>query len=985
MNTSGVLVNNIFFIKKAGKLALGVMALSVLLHTNATPVYADDDVLPDPAFIAPPSPNPITAPAPKNNDAIINSDAVYEPPRTEINYVQRSDESQLILEFMVDDIVLDPGMLVYVEDDDVLVPLSILTDLLEFQIDVDTARGVAKGWFINQQNTFHLETPYNHIMLKGEKQNINGIVETHIDDIYVDIGTLMKWFPIELTLNYNELRLYIKTLVDLPFQARAKRRARWDRTKLNQSNTGVKSPEDIITLPHRMLAAPAIEINHSLNYANTQNSSLTQTGHSLNAQGDFLRMDTRLGMIYQTSTSGREELDNIRLNMSKEDYQGTLLGPLQATRFEMGDISSAAPFPLAGGGGGGRGITFENTPYNFVRDPDNFVVEGFAPVGWDVEVYQDQRLLDFQTVGSDGRYAFDALALREGFNLFRIVIYGPNGEKEERFERFFLGRGMVDKGKFLYQVNMLESSTPLFDVSANPAQDTPHTLSILGEYGLTEYLSLSGGYYYGPTGNTVLDGVGFGLRASGERTFSQINTFWNNDGARSTSFDVRGNLTQNLSFGAGHVLHLDYQPGIRSTREESYIQASQLFNFMNLKTSSMTFEIRQETDELGTEETRYINRLSTGFKGISLTNLLDYTKFETLGGNEFTGEMTLRQRTRFGTLRGRLDYDMTDGFELTSADLQYQADINRDFSVNALLSTQLGDNKLTTIGAGLDWRLEKYRLSFNTSVTDDKDFQAGVNLAYNLVPRSLYGNYMMTGRTDDINSGRLLLRPYIDSNQNGIFDEDEKELEDVQFRNLLRGTRSKEDESGLPVLSGLTPNLVNKVMMMPETLPDIYMVPAKDALHVMGKRGVNGPLDYPVLQLGEISGMLYAIDETGKEIALSGVEIVLLDSNGQEVTYAYSEYDGYFSFPSLKMGTYELFFPYSDTLDDYYQGDGEGPTITLTAEQPEQRGFDLITLPQHIRLKENVDEKDLQSALEPKKNMRFQEFRFGLFTPVTAP
>lgn len=882
-----------------------------------------------------------------------------------INFAERSEESQLILELGADDYVLNPGIIVYMDDDDLLIPLRTFVQALEFPITVDHGKGLAEGWFVTEDNRFHLSYPYDTVRLRGAEQSIKGTVETHKDDIYVSKNLITQWFPIDLDLNFNELRLVMKPKVDLPFQARAKRRSQWERMQANRRASGEDLDQEAIELPYHMFAAPAIEVNHSLSLNGTGNDRDFYTNHAVNVQGDLLGMDFRGSGVFRTASNDREELDNVRLTFSREDYRGRLLGGMQATAFSLGDVTGTF-FPLAGGGQMGRGVTVRNTPYNFVRDPDNFLVEGYAPAGWDVEIYQDQRLLDFQTVPSDGRYSFETLPLREGFNLFRIVLYGPNGEREERFDRFYLGQNMLDKGQFVYEITAMESSTPLIDVSTNPAPDTDATLSILGDYGLTDNISIAGGYHTGPQGRGKIDGFGTSLRGSGGRVFAQVNGFWNQEGGYSASIDIRGNVTQNLSLSAGHTQHKDYEIGIYSNQEESYIQASQVFDLFSLKSSSITFEARNSKSDIGIKRTDYINRFSTGFAGISLTNQLTYRDYEYADQDDFVGDLTLRARTSFGTLRGRAQYDLQESGEVTSADFHYQLDVTPDFAINSFVTAQLEADKLYTFGAGVDWRRDRYRIGVSGSINDDKDFQIGLTLAYNLVPHDLYGDYVLTGRTDDISTGRLLVQPFIDYNMNGKHDEGEPLVGNVSFKNLLRGTPSTMNDDGLAVVTGISPNLANRIEIESKTLPDIYLHPVAPSISVIGKRGVNGPLDFPLLRLGEINGRLISYDSEGNEVALAETEIILLDPQGREAASSYTEYDGYYNFPSLPLGRYEMYFVQSAALNNFYSGDGEGPIIELTVQQPEIMGLDFVAKDDRIERLIDDQQPDLEAHPIPE-------------------
>lgn len=876
----------------------------------------------------------------------------------DLSYVERSEDSQLIVELLVDNEVLDPGVIVYMLDEDILVPLSVFTELLGFPITVDTASGQAEGWFIKPENKFSLKYPFKKIILENKESNTKGgIIELHLDDIYVSTSLISQWFPIALNFNYNELRLYMTAREDLPFQQRAKRRAKWKSTKANQTMPGFEIEGPIIKLPHRMLAAPAIQMNDNFTFTKSS-SGQKQNGsnHSLQAQGDLFKMDARLGLSYARSSVSTSEIQNFNFNLSRQDFDEKMLGRLKATEISLGDVN-ALTFPLAGSSNQGRGVTLDNRPFNFIRDPNNFRITGDAPVGWDVEVYQNQSLLDFQTVDNDGKYDFETLALREGFNLFRIILYGPNGERQERSERFYLGQNMIEPGQFIYEFNALQSSTPMFDFSTAHPEETPHTISALGEYGVNKYLSIYGGVFDGPLSSGTLKGFGTGVNLSTENAFSQINYFRDESGGTSSSALLTGNLTENISLTARHTVHQNYNAGMRGTPRETLFQYAQSIptTIGGATGLGYTLSAKRTIAESGLETKAYGNRLSASFFGLNVSNEMEYKSFNNASADTWDGKLTLRYRSRIGTIRSRLSYTLRDKAALDSSDIQMQTQLSQNIFMNTTLTSQLSGIKSDTLDLGLDWRLDKIRLGINGSASTLGERRVGVNMAYNFIPRALYGDYEITGAGDELSSGRVVIKPFLDKNKNGQWDEGEQLLGGVLFKNMLRGTKATSTPEGSAALSGLSPNIVNRISIDAKTLPDIYMSPVDDTINILGKSGVNGPVYFPISQLGEISGTLTTRNAMGEEITLADVQILLLDENEKVVGETYSESDGFYTLPALPMGKYEMFFPNSEGLNQYYTGDGEGPSFTLEPDTPEISDGDIHVLPTRIIFKADDD------------------------------
>lgn len=932
-----------------------VHAEAELSPQNAQPAAPAIPVQEPPPQTAPPSPAPPPSPDPLSQLPGVNVEAVNAvPPITEekitvkegpngkITYVERPEDSQLILELLLDDkaTIIDPALPVYMVNETVLVPLGKFVKLLDLPITVDTAKGTAEGWFINPENTFQLSSPYNSIEIAGKKSPLpkTGIIETHLDDIYVSLDLLTSWFPIGLTLNYHELRLYMKTLTDLPFQERAKRRGRWEASKEAQERQPGQQydPASVIQLPYHMYTAPALQVSHGYTHSMSPEGSTSTTATNLNATADLLDMNARAGVSFSTSTKNPPEIQGVSFNMSKEDYNGNLLGPLKATRYELGDVSADA-MPLTGAASG-RGFTLTNQPYNFVSDANNFHISGFGPAGWDVEVFQGTELLAFGPVAADGSYIFDTLPLKSGFNLFKIVLYGPNGEKEERYDRFFLGQNMVPKGKFFYNMAAIQSSTPLFDLSRNPPDETQPTASVTGEYGITKNISATTGYFRGPLGHTMLGGPGLGLRASSSRIYTQLNSFFNKLGGKTFSGLVTGNITETTTFNINDLIHRDFEPGLYSVSRSTTASVSKIFEFANsfVPDFNLTLQTGRDREETGRIKTTYVGHLSTSFMGLNLANNLERAMYNDDTADTYNGSVNIGVKTPLGRLNGDMSYLFYKPFRWKTGTLSLQSNLTNNLTLTTGLNHSFDTTSSTALSAGLDWRLENIHLGLTGSMDNAHNKQVGMTVTYNLKPRTPYGDYAISSLTDDLNTGRLIIRPFVDRNGNGVYDKDEPFVKGVEFRNTLRGTVSTANDADTVLLAGLTPNLANRITVDDATIGDIFITPVKKEMIVMGKTGVNGPIDFAFSKLGSITGKIVTHDPaTGEEIPLNGVRMSLLDQNGKEAAEAYSELDGFFSFESIPVGSYTLFFPVSETLQKYYSGKGEGPQLNISFDSPE--------------------------------------------------
>lgn len=140
-----------------------------------------------------------------------------------IDFVERSDDELLFLAVKYKKFLLSEDIDVYLppdaEPNGVLLPLGILTKLLEFVVEVVPEDGWAGGWYISEDNIIEIDI-INNIYRLGEKQFPipEGAVEAHFDDLYVRADFWETLFGFKARLDYNTLSLVFESNTLLPFE-----------------------------------------------------------------------------------------------------------------------------------------------------------------------------------------------------------------------------------------------------------------------------------------------------------------------------------------------------------------------------------------------------------------------------------------------------------------------------------------------------------------------------------------------------------------------------------------------------------------------------------------------------------------------------------------------------------------------------------------------------------------------------------------------
>jgi hypothetical protein len=137
------------------------------------------------------------------------------------------------------------------------------------------------------------------------------------------------------------------------------------------------------------------------------------------------------------------------LRAYRTDPDGGLLGPLKATHWALGDVSTNVT-PLGIQTTAGRGAFVTNRPLNRPDSFDRTVFRGELPNGWDAELYRNEQLIGYVQSRGDGRYEFLDVPLLYGQNRFEVVLYGPQGQIRRDVKMIPVGLGSIPPRETYY-------------------------------------------------------------------------------------------------------------------------------------------------------------------------------------------------------------------------------------------------------------------------------------------------------------------------------------------------------------------------------------------------------------------------------------------------------------------------------------------------------------------------------------------------------
>ena len=811
-----------------------------------------------------------------------------EPPKAQ--FVKRPDSELLLLALRLGSQMLADTLPAYPTPGGVLVPLGEVCRLLDLAIEVDVARGSASGFFIAENRRFSLDVPGRRILVEGKERSYPGTgVEVHRDDIYVDTQLLSRWLPIDFAMDLYAAVIIVRPRELLPIQTRAEREAKGAK---GLGAPGVPQYPRMET-PYHLFDWP--EVDQTIRYTlapKTGGGYGQDVQASTYASADLLGHEAE-GYLFVDSNGG---VSDSRLTLGRKDPDGELLGFLKAKEYAVGNVLYPG-LDLISLAQSGNGFLLSNFPLNRQSQFDRNTFRGPLPPGWDVELYQNESLIAFQTSRSDGLYEFDDIPLLYGLNVFRLVFYGPQGQRREEVQRFNVADSLPPAGQLWYR---LVGNNPSAAGERGHFELNYGLLSRLSAAASVAELDLPDGWHkYGQLGLRGYWGPFF-AQGDAMADFGKGSLFGGTVQSRLGPVGLLGSFSK-LSDFESELFPPLYGPV--SSRSE--LRLDTILPKTLLPPIPILLDSHLDRTTTGLDVWEINGRVSTAYRGFALSNIVDWRTFRGTGAlpPSALGDLLVSQVLGTLIVRSEALYNLQPATTLTSLSLTGEKRLGEQYQVSAAVT------RIVTAGqirydAGIS-RLEGlFAFGVNLEYTNPGGFGAVLSVNASVVRDPITGKWHMQGRPL-AGSGALSALTYLDANGNGQRDPGEQALQGVGFMTSSGGRAEKTGADGTALLVNLPPYQDLDVGVATSTLEDPLAQPSREGVRIVPRPGRVVPVDFPVVILGEVTGTVYR-RRGGVTEPTSGVEVQVVNASGAIVRKARSAYDGFFDITGLSPGHYSL-------------------------------------------------------------------------------
>lgn len=807
--------------------------------------------------------------------------------------------NELILEVLLKNTSLDQDLLGFQQDDEIFLSLTELTSVLQFPISVNAGEGRASGWFINEEREFALDLTSGEAIVNGEVYNLlenQYLVE--FDDLFISTEALEEWFPLKLDANLQRLQLNVETLETIPLESQLFRSSRTMAPRFSR-----RAPEmPLADSPYQLFGHRGTDARITTTSSRRDDDAETErnANFSLLSRGDLAWMTSTI-----FAAGDEEDITGARLTLERSEFDG----PLGLNHVEVGDVVSTVG--SGNRGAGVRGGTVNRSATGRYAD-DTIDLEGDILPGWQVELYRNGLLLDFQEVGDDGRYQFIDVPLIFGENNFEFVFYGPFGEVRREKVTHFVGTGALGAGKVAYEFSATQAGRSVFDLNQGLGSEADTDSAIYnGTFNVGITRNLSAGIssrsfevqeerYEDYSANLNLSTSYFQLKTSYDDNATDLNR---------ASAALRTRISD-VSLTAEYSEFDDDGLEPQFINDNPALWSSSLSMQVNNKlipfSLSSAYSKRKETESAsavisGTHALGAGSRLSSNLGH----SWVDARK----SGGEFarstSGSTSISVIADPWLIRGAISYGIDPDSEFQSAEVSGNLDLNDDISLSGNIQHDFRLD-LTRLRAGYNWDLEYVRISPQLAYDTDERFFGILSISTNFATRPgqitpIFSSLPLS------NSGGVMARAFIDENGDGNFSPaTESPASGVSIVAPQSFRKATTNTSGQAYLPRLPSYRQTDVVMDTQTLPDAELQPTREGNSVMPRPGHWQVIDFPVITTADLEGRAEIAGNGGTRSPISRRVVSLTDSDGRVFRSQRTTYDGVFVFSRVPPGKYEL-------------------------------------------------------------------------------
>jgi hypothetical protein len=818
-------------------------------------------------------------------------------------------DDELIVQVQVAGQAVADTLTAYGTRQGLFLPLGDLAMILDLAIRVSDDGHYASGWFLGEDRTLTIDLRQNLITTPtGTIPLEPGMAQAFDGQLYLRSDLFERLLPLRVEPDMRALTVTLTTLEPFPFEERMRREALRDRLDNIADADRPRWPRE--ETPYLPLSVPMADVSLRA----VSDSSKGERGEAeVLLAGDLAYMTAQ---AYLGATT-RDGLVSSVIELGRRDPDGDMLGPLGATEFRLGDVASAA-MPMGLRGSAGRGAFITNEPLESLSVFERIDLRGVLPDGYEVELYRNDVLLGSTSTSNNGQFEFLETPVDYGLNVFRLVFYGPQGQRREEVRQVTVGDGRLAAGDVRYSFGAVQRGVNLLGVEGpdfNPGV----------RYGDWQAVAnMAAGLSMDVTAVTSLslfqqDGQDRWMANAGLRTGFGSLALRADAGLADGGGYAAGLGVGGRAMGGSFALsHFEYGGGfideVHSLESLPLARASELDFNTSIKLGGgeaaplylpLTLRARRVERADGSSQITAALRSSTRLDRMLVSNTVQYLRSAAggLGMAQILGNFDLASIGRSDTqVRTSLGYRVSPDPRITAVVGQVDQQLDDRSRITGSMAYTFEEHALT-LGLSGARDLDRFTLAFESSYTPRRnEYAVGLRLNFSLGRDPLRHRFFVN-RPGMAASGAAMVRAFHDLDGDRHYSAGDQLIEGVEFS--VANATATTDATGTARLVQLGNGNRTSLQTDPNSLPDISLAPISRGVEIVPRPGRFHVTDFPIVSLSELEGTVTFADDASHR-GVSGLRLQLRDATGQIAGTVRSERGGYYFFEQVRPGHYAL-------------------------------------------------------------------------------
>ena len=743
---------------------------------------------------------------------------------------------------------------------DIYVSLNELFSLLEINLKEDFLHGVFSGDYLSPDNKYEINLSRYKAKCFGKETVLDSSLYIATEyNLYLKLKAFEQIFNLKMFFNFSELSVYMPLEEDFPIYQRLKRQK--EHKKLRETRIALKDVYEIA--PEKEIFSGGVaDWMVSSNPVGGGDTYLNLGIGSMILNGDFAISGS--GSI-QTGL----DKDNI-----KYKWHYVIEDKKYITQVEFGNINAGNYMARSL-----KGIMATNRPQVRRKFFQTISLRDRIGTGWEVELYVNNKLVDFTTTDENGEYNF-LVDTEYGRTKITLKMFGPNGEIRTEEKLSTVPFNLIPRKEYEYTIGGGKQKVY--------RDSTKNYVQLSGYYGLFSRLTVGMSSDI-PVGNP-----------DEEKTTTAIEA----------TCQPLGNMLVSASYSSNYAMQFD-------------------MSMRNLSVASITARYTRYF------ENQFSNRMSQ-LSGLALTVASPIRLGRSHMGLRFryTLDKYKNSRTRSFNIglkiqayKTHLNYignfrkttNQTNMNISSISKLIFSSSLLKIIRPQISLSYDHNANRLSKIGFYLHKRLFR-RGQLSLSLEDNRAFNTkSIMLTFNLstdfadfTSRGIYSNgqigfnQMQKGsirynrhmksfrfvKRNGIGAGSAVVSPFLDDNYNGLLDIGETTLSDLKTR-IGGASVIRDRDEEFAFYDNLRPYDSYLVEIDPYSLDNPMLTPAHENYRVVLKPNIVTAINIPVVTAGEIAGKVDRMIKNGS-VGIGGIRLIVVNEiTGKEtqlITFNNGEY-----------------------------------------------------------------------------------------------